>query len=92
MAVNAAFTAQTSNGISSGYAMGSTTAVVEVQQDSVMGEASVIIQACNVDGAIGVMKCPGVRTITLASGYYLRLVVDGVKSGVSTSINATVTT
>lgn len=94
------FSAQTSNSTSSGYAMSGTTAIVEVQNDSTMGEAYVVIQACSadtsakystLDGDLGVMRGPGVRRIDLLAGMYLRLVLAGVKSGVSTSVNATLT-
>lgn len=103
MSVNPAFTNRTTNGASSGYALSGSTAVVEVQKDSLMGDAYVVIQACSADtdakyssvegeGSDGVMRSPGTRIVTLAAGYYVRLVVGGVSSANPTSINATITT
>lgn len=93
MAINAAFTARTTDGVSSGYAMEGDTAVVLIHNDSVMAGAEVSIEACSADtngkyvaiDHLGLMTQPGCRTVTLKTGMYLR--VRAAKGGASMSLN-----
>ena len=93
MAVNNAFEAQTSDGVSDGYAMEGDTAVILIHNDSVMNGAEVSIETCSVDTAgkyvpldyIGTMTQAGCKTVTLKTGMYLR--ARAAKCGSSTSLN-----
>jgi len=93
MTVNAAFNARTTNGASSGYELAEDTCVALLHNDSVMSGAEVSIEACSADTAgkyvpldvIGTLTKPGVRTLTLKAGMFVRAVA--AKGGSTMSLN-----
>lgn len=99
MTINAALTAQTSDGVSSGYAIGASgQAKVQVNGDSIMNGARIEIEECSVDtsakycfaGDDAVLTNPGTRVVVAPEGYYIRVRQAGSRTG--TSITVTITT
>lgn len=99
MTINAAFSARTTNGASSGYATESTIATIEIQKDSVFNGAVVIVECCSadtdakyapIDSDEAHIRYIGTRTVTVSTGMYLRLRLGDAAAG--TSINANIIT
>ena len=98
MTVNAAFTARTTNGVSSGYALTGQVAIVQVEADSVMGGAAITVEACSVDTTgkytpcnfTGTLTSAGLVAVPLIAGYYVRARLSGASA--TTSVNVTITT
>lgn len=98
MAINNAFVAQTTNATSSVYTFVDSRVIVEIDNQSVMNGARVVIQTSAVNTAAKfyrtspgiVMTSPGARTIELKAGMFIRLVLEN--AGASTSVNANIIT
>jgi len=95
---NAAFTARTTDGVSTGYELESDSCVVFVHGDSVMGGAEVHVEAATANTSeefaplsyIGVITGATAVTVTLKTGMFVRARV--ARAGVSTSVNVDVVT
>jgi len=98
MPVVPAFEAESNNGASAATAFVDNRVVVEIENDSVMAGARLVIQTCSENtpakfyrtGPGIVMYAPGARTIELKAGMFVRLVLEN--AGALTSVNANIIT